>query len=79
MQLLPTSGVEDDLAVFPLLQHRRDLDSYLSSLWWSQWWTLLTNKYDDLAALRVCLQQLKNIVISDYRYTQELQRVNQYP
>ncbi len=79
LQLLPTSGVEEELVVFPLLQHRRDLDSYLSSLWWSQWCTLFTRKYDDLTALQVCLQQLKNIVISDYRYTQELQRINQYP
>ena len=78
IQLLPISAVEEDLAVFPLLQHRRDLDSYSSSLWWSQWWTVFTQKYDDLTALRVYLQQLKNIVISDYRYTQELQRINQY-
>jgi len=78
VQLLPTSSPKEDLVVFPLIQHRHDLDSYLTRLWWSQWWTLLTRKYDDLAALRVYLQQLKNIVISDYRYTQELQRINQY-
>jgi len=79
LQLLPTACVEEELAVFPFVQHRRDLDSYLGSLWWSQFWTVFTQKYRDLAELRVCLQQLRNIIITDYRYTQELQRLSHYP
>jgi len=78
IQLLPTGEVEPELLSFPLLQHRRDLDSYLLSVWWAQWWTLFTQKYNDLNALYVCLDQLKKIVISDYRYTREQQRINGY-
>lgn len=72
VRLLPTCAVDPGLATHPFVQHRKDISNYLDHLWWAQWWTLFTRKYDDLGRLRICLKQIKDVITTDYRYTKEL-------
>jgi len=73
LRLLPTSKVPDSRKAFPLTQHEDDLNCYLNSIWWCQWWTIFQSKYNDLEKLKNTLAKAKEMILTNYKYTKEQQ------
>lgn len=74
--LLPHDTVAHNRQVFPFVRNQENIRRYLNKLWWAQWWTLGQQKYQDLKALQILLENIQAIINTDYRYTQELQKLN---